>query len=153
MNSSMTTSQTGQDIVKILGNAFDSEKHNIKVPVIFNVDNGPGYRSKILSNYCDRVGMKKHHGEPYNWNGRIRIEAFHGILKRAMRAKQLHNEEDLHQFLDEYIWYYNEQKLHTSLSGSTPFETYYNISMNSKSQHDEIKTKSFNYRKIINRKN
>ena len=97
---------------------------------IFHSDRGFQYTSKIFKLKLDEAGMIQSMSRVGKCIDNGPMEAFWGILKSEMfYGIKFDSLDDLQSKIEEYIYYYNNERLQSKLKGMTPIE-YRNHSYN-----------------------
>jgi transposase InsO family protein len=97
---------------------------------IFHSDRGFQYTSKIFKLKLDEAGMVQSMSRVGKCIDNGPMEAFWGTLKSEMFYEiKFDSLNDLQSKIEEYIYYYNNERLQSKLKGMTPIE-YRNHSFN-----------------------
>jgi len=96
-------------------------------------DNGPCYVSKDLRVYLEENGMSHTRGAPYHPQTQGKIERYHRTMKNVVKLQNYYQKEELERELSRFVGYYNNERVHESLSNVTPADVYHG-------RHHEILT-------------
>ncbi len=88
-------------------------------------DNGPCYISSELQEYLAAQGMSHTRGAPYHPQTQGKIERYHRSMKNVIKLDNYYFPEDLERVIAEWVYYYNNQRLHESLDNITPSDMYH----------------------------
>lgn len=106
---------------KLIEEAFHKSKCSLKDIKIFHSDRGKEYDNKIIDNLLETFGIERslsNKGTPYD---NAVSEATNKILKAEFIYRNKFNTlEDLKLGLAEYIYWYNNIRIHGSLNYLTP---------------------------------
>ena len=84
-------------------------------------DNGPQFIAKDFKEFIRLTGMTHVRTSPYYPQSNGKIERWHHSLKsEAIRLSSMDNAEKADAIIKEYIRYYNEERLHSSIGYITP---------------------------------
>jgi transposase InsO family protein len=87
----------------------------------FHSDRGVEYAAFEFRRQLARLGMLQSMNRPGKMNDNAHMESFfHSMKCEELYGKTFHNEEELRQVLSSYIAFYNQQRLHSSLSYLSP---------------------------------
>ena len=104
-------------------NTFDDAYYERNCPedLIFHSDQGVQYTSYAFRSRLRELGVKQSFSMPgYPYDNSV-CESFFRTLKRESLYRQLYkNASELSATLDEYIEFYNDQRLHRTLKMKTP---------------------------------
>ena len=114
------------------------------------VDNGPCFKSNKFKAFCRASGIDLQFCRPYNPIQRMRIERSFKTIKEAMRAVRPESVEDYRQFLEEFIFYYNNNRSHDGLNGGTPSDVYHMVAEEALEKYELIKMQTPAKRRLIN---
>ncbi len=111
-------SMTEADVELIIQNAKDLYPHS-KARIIS--DNGKQYVSKDFKEFIREVGLTHVRTSPYYPQSNGKIERFHGTLKEGVfRTRDFGSLKEAKEAVTEFIDYYNDVRLHSSLGYVTP---------------------------------
>jgi transposase InsO family protein len=94
-------------------------------------DNGPEFGPKISKNKMNHpfermlteIGVKHRNTKPYRPQTNGKIERFWRTLNEDLiDGTTFETQEEFKKELEEYIWYYNNERPHQALNGQTPVE-------------------------------
>ena len=117
---------TGTDAAFILARAWS--KRNPAADLIVRTDNGPQFISNKFELACENLSIEHERIPPKSPNSNAHIEAFHSILEEdCLRLHEFDTFAQAYQTITEFMRYYNEVRLHSSIGYKPPQE-----------YHDEI---------------
>lgn len=117
---------TGTDAAFILARAY--AKRNPAAGLILRTDNGPQFISSSFELACEHLSVYHERIPPKSPNSNAYIEAFHSILEEdCLRLHEFDTFAEAYQTTTEFMSYYNEVRLHSSIGYKPPQE-----------YHDEI---------------
>lgn len=91
-------------------------------PVI-RTDNGPQFISHAFENACLEYGTEHERIPPKTPNKNAHIESFHANLERDRLSRyEFINYQEAYQVVTDYIQFYNQRRLHSSLYDLSPLE-------------------------------
>ena len=109
----LKTSMTELDVEITLEKAH--EKYPGEKPRVIS-DNGSQYISKDFQIYLKTVGMQHVRTSPRYPQSNGKIERYHrSIEEECLRSKSLINLDDAREQIAEYVYHYNNHRLHSSL--------------------------------------
>ena len=109
--------------MSMLNKAF--AKHKALNACIFHTDQGCQYQSRVYQRALKLHGITQSMSRKGNSMDDGLMENFFGLLKTEMFYDQeykYHNLEELTQAIEEYIKYYNNERIKSRLKGLTPIE-------------------------------
>jgi transposase InsO family protein len=113
-------SMTESDVEIVLQRAL--EKHPDEKPRIIS-DNGPQFIARDFKQFICLTGMTHVRTSPYYPQSNGKIERWHQSLKReCIRTKTPLNLEDANRLVANFVDYYNNKRLHSSLGYVTPID-------------------------------
>ena len=77
-----------------------------------------------------------------------KIERFHGTMKNRILLRHYYSPEELERLLDEFIDFYNNDRLNESLNNKAPADVYFNRGAKILRQREKIKQKTTLHRRI-----
>ncbi len=84
-------------------------------------DNGSCFRARRYARYCRRLALKHIFTRPYRPQTNGKVERWiRTVLAEALYLEVFHSGSDRLAALHRYVLYYNDQRPHLGLSGSTP---------------------------------
>lgn len=84
-------------------------------------DNGSCFRARRYARYCRRLRLKHIFTRPYRPQTNGKVERWiRTVLAEALYLEVFHSGSDRLAALHRYVLYYNDQRPHLGLSGSTP---------------------------------
>lgn len=100
------------------------ERARLKYPGVKPIvitDNGPQFKAKEFKNYLQEVGITHRRTRFFYPQSNGKIERFFQSCKNEATRKQSYiNLHDLEKQINEYIFNYNQRRLHSSLGYITP---------------------------------
>ena len=97
--------------------------------VIVRTDNGPQFISLAFETACEKLSVEHERIPNSSPNSNAHIEAFHSILEDdCLRLYELESFAEAYQVITEFMRYYNEVRLHSSIGYRPPLE-YHNCIM------------------------
>lgn len=97
---------------------------NVK-PVIFHTDNGKIFKSKLFKAYLETQGLKQSFSRILTPTDNSSMESFICTLKKEeLYRHRYKSPEDLFGSVSNYIKYYNNERIHSSLGYKTPKSLY-----------------------------
>lgn len=116
----LRTTMTEYDVQITLQRAL--EKYPGVYPRLIS-DNGKQFIAKNFREYLRECGLKQVRTSVYYPQSNGKIERFHGTIKsEAIRKQSYLSIEDARRQIDQYVQYYNEERLHSALYYLTPKE-------------------------------
>jgi putative transposase len=113
-------SMTEFDVELVLQMAY--EKYPDKRPRIIS-DNGPQFVSKDFKEYIRLTGMSHVRTSPYYPQSNGKVERFQGTLKKeCIRPKSPLSLEDAKRVINEFVYNYNNVRLHSAIGYVTPMD-------------------------------
>ena len=123
---------TGANALFILVRAW--AKQNPAANLIVRTDNGPQFISSSFELACENLSIEHERIPPKSPNSNAHIEAFHSILEEdCLSLNDFDAFAKAYQTIAEFISYYNEVRLHSSIDYKPPQE-----------YHDEIMSNTIN---------
>jgi len=117
---------TGADAAFTLSRAW--AKRNPAEGLIIRTDNGPQFISSSFELACENISTLHERIPPKSPNSNAHIEAFHSILEEdCLGLYEFDTFAQSYQIITEFMKYYNEVRLHSSIGYKPPQE-----------YHDEI---------------
>lgn len=97
------------------------------IPAVIRTDNEGMFQSLLWKTALKTLGIGHRRGAPYcPWlNGRI--ERLFGTLKPLLRKIRPISAKALRRTLKEFVWFYNEVRVHQNLKGLTPYEAWHGV--------------------------
>jgi len=149
----LTTSMAAEDVKETLDLAIEKTGvADVKVkhkPRLLS-DNGPCYVSKELAHYLDKKGIEHSRGKPYHPMTQGKIERWHRTMKNVVKLKTYFFPGELKQELEQFVRYYNYQRVHESLDNLTPADVFYGRSKQIQEARDLVKASTLNRRRMEN---
>jgi len=110
-----------------LKNTFEQalRKENIKPDssLVIRSDNGPQMTSNMFKKYIDDLSMDHEFIPPGDCNKNAHIESFNSILEiEFLQVRYFKDFKDAYQQTVEFIYFYNNKRIHGSLKMKTPLE-------------------------------
>jgi len=92
---------------------------------VLRSDNGPQFTSHHFSQACDAFGIEHERIPPRTPNMNAHIEEFHRILEDECLARyEFMSYAEAYQVVTEFIRFYNERRIHSSICDLAPQEFY-----------------------------
>jgi putative transposase len=80
-------------------------------------DNGPQFVSQSFEQACQQLGIEHERIPPKTPNLNAHIESFHRILEEeCLSGQEFDNYAEAYKTVDDYIRFYNQRRLHSSLN-------------------------------------
>jgi transposase InsO family protein len=80
-------------------------------------------RTTLFARTCDHLGIKHHLLRPYHPETNGKVERFFRTVDEECYDRvRLRNSEHRSRILEHFVWYYNNERAHLSLSGLTPVQ-------------------------------
>ena len=132
----LTTNMAADDVTATLDDALaKTGVDQVKVchrPRLLS-DNGPCYISNELAEYLAKKDMTHTRGAPYHPQTQGKIERYHRTMKNVVKLRNYYHPDELRRELDQFVEYYNNERVHESLKNVTPADVYHG-------RHHEIQT-------------
>lgn len=91
--------------------------------VVIRSDNGSQFIAKNVREYLDLIGVSQEFTHIATPEENAHIEAYHGILKKEVFQRfEYRTFGEIEKILNEYVLFYNNQRLHGLLGRITPME-------------------------------
>ncbi len=103
--------------------AFSSIKHDLSRIGLFHTDRGKEFINKQIDNLLSTFDIKRslsHKGTPYD--NAVAEANFKSLKFEFVYQNRFNTLEELERELGGHIWWYNNERLHSSLGYKTPFE-------------------------------
>ncbi len=112
---------TGADASFILARAW--AKRNPTADLIVRTDNGPQFISNSFELACENLSIEHERIPLKSPNSNAHIEAFHSILEEdCLSLHEFDTFTEVYQTITEFMRYYNEIRLHSSIGYRPPQE-------------------------------
>jgi len=112
---------TGTDAAFILARAH--LKRNPAAGLIVRTDNGPQFISSSFELACENLSVQHERIPPKSPNSNAHIEAFHSILEEdCISLHEFKTFKEAYQTITEFMSFYNEVRLHSSIGYKPPQE-------------------------------
>jgi putative transposase len=92
--------------------------------------------------------MEHIRGKPMHPQTQGKIERYHRTMKNSILLENYYSPEELERALNEFINYYNNNRLHESLGNLAPVDVYYNRGEQILKKKERIKEKTIFQRRI-----
>ncbi len=117
---------SGSDAVKTLQRAlFKRQQFEQTNKPVIRTDNGPQFISQVFEAACERFGIEHERIPPRTPNMNAHIEAFHRLLEEECLGRIAFDSfEEAYQAVMEYMQFYNERRIHSSILDLPPHEFY-----------------------------
>ncbi|MCY9511838.1 IS3 family transposase, partial [Paenibacillus larvae] len=115
-----------KDVASTLQSALMKRQlfETLEKPVIRS-DNGPQFVSHAFQQACTSFGVEHERIPPKTPNMNAHIESFHRLLQDECLARyEFQTYGEAYQAVTEYIRYYNERRIHSSIRDLSPYEFY-----------------------------
>lgn len=115
-----------KDVVRTLQSALMKRQlfEALEKPVIRS-DNGPQFVSHAFQQACESFGVEHERIPPKTPNMNAHIESFHRLLQdECLSRYEFETYGEAYQAVTEYIRYYNERRIHSSIRDLSPYEFY-----------------------------
>jgi transposase InsO family protein len=140
------------DAKRVVGEAIlESGIGNDQRPRLLT-DNGSCYISGEFKKFIDEVDLGHVQGAPYHPQTQGKIERYHRTMKNVVKLENYFFPDELRAALESFVHYYNNERYHESLENMTPADVYYGRTQKIKLYRHQIKMKTLNERRKINRK-
>lgn len=119
----ISTSPNFNQTKRMIDGAFN-QYHNLE-GLIFHSDQGWQYQMEQYKKWLNDKGIKQSFSRKGNCMDNSLMENFFGIMKNEMfygEEATFKTLEDLKAAMEEYIRYYNEERINTKRKGLTPLE-------------------------------
>lgn len=103
--------------------AFSSIKHDLSLIRLFHTDRGKEFINKQIDNLLDTFDIKRslsHKGTPYD--NAVAEANFKSLKFEFVYQNKFNTIEELEKKLGGHIWWYNNERLHSSLGYKSPVE-------------------------------
>jgi len=87
-------------------------------------DNGACYTAKALRNYLAVHDLEHTKGAPYHPMTQGKIERYHRTMKNVILLENYYLPWELERRIENFVEYYNHQRVHESLDNLTPADVY-----------------------------
>jgi putative transposase len=114
-------------------------------------DNGPCFILKELQIYLQNHGMAQTRGKPYHPMTQGKIERYHLTMKNVVKLEHYYFPWELEKAIDEFVLYYNHERMHESLKNLTPADVYHGRGHEILSVREKLKRQTLRHRKRLNR--
>lgn len=102
--------------------AFKRAFTEFGVPDFVHTDNGSQFRGRQVHDYIVASGAKHSFSKPRTpWHNQY-IESFWKTMKVEIGRTEKMKREDLRKVIDYYIYYYNNERIHSSIGYKTPMQ-------------------------------
>ena len=116
------------------------------VPSVLNFDNGSPYRNQQMELLAARIGSSINYCQPYTPTSKAKIERWFRTMKdqwmASLNMRDFHSIDELRGSLFAFVQLYN-QRVHSSLNGSSPSDRFFSESDRIRRLSDETIQKSF----------
>lgn len=121
---------TGKDIADALARALHKRSPST-MPAV-RTDNGPQFTSAAFELFCLENGIEHERIPIETPNGIAHIEAFHSILEEdCLGLFEFENYEEAYREVMEFMFYYNNVRIHSAIGYQAPMEYHEKIMSNS----------------------
>jgi transposase InsO family protein len=115
-------------------------------------DNGSSYISGELADWLEDRQMDHVRGAPYHPQTQGKIERWHQTLKNRILLENYYLPGDLRHQIETFVDRYNHRRYHESLQNLTPADVYFGRAQAILKQHERIKRKTIETRRLLHRK-
>ena len=115
-------------------------------------DNGPSYIAGELAEYIEANKMSHVRAAPMHPQTQGRIERQNHVGHQTLKNRILLENYFLPGVLEAFVEHYNHKRYHESLNNVTPADTYFSTAPAIIKQHERIKRKTIEYRRLQHRK-
>ena len=113
-------------------------------------DNGPCYLARELGVYLDEHGMNHTRGRPYHPMTQGKIERYHRTMKNVINLEHYYLPWQLEYKINEFVQYYNHQRVHESLDNLTPADVYHGRATEISKARSLVKEQTMRNRRRMN---
>jgi putative transposase len=96
------------------------EIHARDIHIEIRSDNGPQFCAKKLQQFFVDNKFVRTFTHPYIPQENGHVESYHAILVKAMRGQEFENRQQLVAWLEQYLAFYNYERLHSSIAYLPP---------------------------------
>lgn len=131
---------TGSDVIQALQRALFKRQQfdKLEKPVI-RTDNGPQFISHTFEDFCENYKIEHERIPPKTPNMNAHIESFHRIFEDDCLSRwQFETYAQVYEVVTEFMVYYNERRMHSSILDLSPME-FYKKQMQEKMQIKEVR--------------
>ena len=89
-------------------------------------------------------------GKPYHPQTQGKIERYHRTMKNIVKLKNYYLPWELEQELEEFVTYYNHERVHESIQNMTPADIFCGRNKEIQTARDMVKSMTLRNRKYIN---
>ena len=113
-------------------------------------DNGPCYIAGDLKQYLEDKDIKHIRGRPYHPMTQGKIERYHRTLKNVVNLENHYLPWQLEHRINEFVEYYNNERVHESLNNLTPADVYLGRAREIIGARDLVKEQTMRQRRRMN---
>ncbi len=113
-------------------------------------DNGPCYIAEGFDEYLDSIGIKHIRGRKLHPQTQGKIERYHRTIKNVIKLEHYYLPDELRKKIEEFVYYYNNERYHESINNLTPSAVYYGWDKEVIEKRRNTKLKTLAKRKRIN---
>ncbi|XP_019054469.1 PREDICTED: uncharacterized protein LOC109115191 [Nelumbo nucifera] len=99
--------------------------YRYSVPRYIIIDNGKPFSAALVTQFCDKFGIKKRFSTMYNVVANGLVEAFNKTLCKLLEKIMSKSKKDWHECLDEALWAYRTS--YRTATNATPFALVYSV--------------------------
>jgi transposase InsO family protein len=114
-------------------------------------DNGPCFISKELREYLEKRELRHTRSRPYHPMTQGKIERYHRSLKNVVKLRNYYLPWELEREVEEFVLYYNDERVHESLKNLTPADVYEGRSREIRTARERLKEQTLRRRRRHNR--
>jgi transposase InsO family protein len=110
-----------KQVINLLSELF--MKHEYPESVVIRSDNGSQFIAKDVRVYPGMIGVSQEFTHIATPEENAHIEAYHGILKKEVFMRFEYTKfGEIEKIIKNYVWFYNNDRLHVLLGKITPME-------------------------------
>lgn len=110
--------QAWQEVIETYLEPLDIHARDIHIEI--RSDNGPQFCAKKLQNFFVENKFVRTFTHPYTPQENGHVESYHAILVAAIRGNEFENRQQLVQWLEQFLEFYNYRRLHSSIAKLPP---------------------------------
>lgn len=102
-------------------------KHTLRFPLdeieVFHTDRGGGFAGERVERVLDVFGVTRSLSRPGNPYDSAVVESTNRLVRKELIHRNVYtNVEQLRSDVNRYVWWYNHQRLHSTLGYLSPVE-------------------------------
>jgi putative transposase len=145
----LCSTMKASDAIRTVEQALNKARINEHEQPRLLSDNGSCYISGELKSFLSKRSMEHIRGKPMHPQTQGKIERYHRTMKNSILLENYYSPEELERALNEFINYYNNNRLHESLGNLAPVDVYHNRGEQILKKRERIKEKTIFQRRII----